>query len=79
MMQSIGDSCRRLTEAQWRKQSENPSEIVDEMNYQCGDSATEREAAAANFPVYGQADFLDALLQPAVVRCVELTSSVVFW
>jgi hypothetical protein len=68
VMQSVGDSCRHLTEMQWRTQDAKPSEIVDELNYRCGDPATQQEASAANFPINGQTEFLDSLLQPAVVR-----------
>lgn len=42
--------------------------MVDEQNYRCGEPATEQIASAANFPIPGQADFLDTLLRPAVVR-----------
>ena len=38
--QTVGDSCRTLQTIQFRKESGQPSELADEMNYQCGDPAT---------------------------------------
>ncbi|CAL8466758.1 g6294 [Coccomyxa elongata] len=59
---SIGDSCRHLTEAEWSKQDDTPPEMMDEIGYKCGDSATTSEA-----DVFGQSSFLYHLLQPAVI------------
>lgn len=61
--QSIADSCRHLTEAEWSKQDDSFPEILDEMNYNCGDSATSKETD----PYALQSNLLYNLLEPAVV------------
>lgn len=67
--QTVGDSCRTLQTIQFRKESGQPSELADEMNYQCGDPATaEMVQYTAGLRAMEPAKFLDTLLQPAVVR-----------
>nr|QOL01096.1 putative extracellular protein CSOL_025 [Pseudococcomyxa simplex] len=60
---SIADSCRHLTEAEWSKQDDSFPEILDEMNYNCGDSATSKETD----PYTLQSNLLYNLLEPAVI------------
>ena len=69
MPQSIADSCRHLTEAEWSKQDDTPPEFVDEIKYNCGDAATSKEAD----PYALQSSFLYNLLEPAVVRFFRLS------
>ena len=67
-MQSISDSCRHFTEMQYQKQqSSQPLEVIDELNYRCGDSATQQELQGSYFPNKQAAEFLSTLLLPLVV------------
>ena len=60
---------------EWRKPSNASPEIVDELNYKCGDPATEKELQGSYFPNKNAAEFLDTLLQPIVVSSTLLQSS----
>ena len=67
-MQSISDSCRHFTEMQYQKQqSSQPLEVIDELNYRCGDPATQQELQGSYFPNQQAAEFLSTLLLPLVV------------
>ena len=68
-LQSISDSCRYLTTMEWHKQREDPPELADELDYKCGDAATEKELKGSYFPNKDAAQFLNVLLQPLVVSC----------
>jgi hypothetical protein len=68
-VQTVGDSCRTLQTIQFRKEEGLPSELMDEMRYQCGDPATVVEVQyTSGWRSLEPAKFLDTLLRPAVVR-----------
>ena len=74
-MQTVGDSCRTLQNIQFRKEDAQPSELADELAYQCGDAATTVEIQyTANLRAVEPAKFLDTLLEPAVVRSASSSS-----
>lgn len=67
-MQTVHDSCRVMTQIQFRKEAGLPLELTDEMNYKCGDGVTATEVQySAGLRAIEPAHVLDTLLQPAVV------------
>ena len=68
VVQSVHDSCRLISQIQFRKQAGLPLELTDEMNYKCGDGVTAVEVQyTAGLRAVEPANILNTLLAPAVV------------